>query len=108
MLVVLIALGGMAQHGQSAEMADTAGHRMVAAMAAPVTAAPHEHDKWHKAHETRMSDACAILCLGTPAPWITAAQIVPGDTGRHLKWRLAAVTHAGRPVGPGYRPPKSI
>ncbi len=108
MLVILLALGSVIQHGQMAVASETPGHRMVAS--APMTVAPdaHDHHKSHHAPESGMSDACAIICLGTPAPWIAGTQTAPVEIGRSLKLHFTALTHEGRLVGPGYRPPKSI
>ncbi|NHF74422.1 hypothetical protein G7044_14965 [Paracoccus sp. 12-3] len=95
------------QHGQSDGATEVSGKHAVASMADSAVAGVH-HDLSGPNPRQDMSDACVIVCLGTPAPWTAGMQIVQVETERSLKWRLVAVTHEGRRVGPGYRPPKSI
>lgn len=107
LLVVLIALSGMIQHGK---MAGTDMHeRHVAAMANEVVAAGvQNHGDKHQAPESGMADACAIICHGTPAPWVIAAQAEHNLTEKPLKWLFTAVTLEGRGIQPGDRPPAFI
>ncbi|AUH65994.1 DUF2946 family protein [Paracoccus zhejiangensis] len=108
LLVVLIALGGVLSHGQVAEAGHAPGHHAVAIATDASHAEGHQHGKSHDTGAETLSDACAILCLGTPAPWGALAEQAPTEAGRSLKWRFTALSHEGLRVGPGYRPPTSI
>lgn len=107
LLVVLIALSGMIQHGNMAGTDMHASH--VAAMAnEAVAAGVQDHDSKRQTAETGMADACAIICHGTPAPWVAVAQAEHVLTEKPLKWQFATVTLEGRGIEPGYRPPAFI
>ncbi|MFD1881291.1 hypothetical protein [Paracoccus pacificus] len=108
MLILLIASGGMMQHGRKAQAADIPGNHVMAAMTDPGMLAPADHHNPQQKRRAVMPDACVIICLGTPTPWAAAAQLAPVETERSLRWRFTAVTLEGRFVGPGYRPPKSV
>ncbi|WP_299913682.1 hypothetical protein, partial [uncultured Paracoccus sp.] len=108
LLVVLIALGGVLSHGRTAEAGHAPGHHAVAVATDAPHAEGHQHGKTQTAPAAALSDACAVLCLGTPAPWGPLAERAPTEAGRSLKWRFTALTHEGLRVGPGYRPPTLI
>lgn len=108
LLIVLIASGGMMQHGQASEATSMPGHDMVLTVAKMTNPAAQEPGRVQHAPSGGLSDACAIICLGMPIPGAVAAQFAPVETERSLKRQFATVTHEGRLVGPGYRPPKSI
>ncbi|TBN38610.1 hypothetical protein EYE42_11930 [Paracoccus subflavus] len=108
MLVILLASVGAMHHGKMAVASETPSHQIVASAPAMAACDSGECHKPHHAPESGMSDACAIVCLGTPAPWIAGAQTAPVQIGRSLKRHFTALTYEGRLVGPGYRPPKSI
>lgn len=108
LLIFLIAAGGMMQHGQTAEAGNMPDMHIVVSMTKAVNPDAQDDRTAHQSPSTGMSDLCAIICLGTPTHWLTAAPFAPVETERSLKRQFAAVTHEGRLVGPGYRPPRSI
>ena len=108
LLVVLLVLAGATQHGQSAGPAGLPTDHVVASISHPGDTAGHEHGYSGEPSRHDMTDACAIVCVGTPTPWLAAAQLAPVETEHSLKWHSIAVTREGRLVSPGYRPPKSI
>lgn len=108
LLVVLFALGGVMQHGQNAAAVEMTGQHVMSSMAVSVVADTHEHGKSKPITGHQRSEACAIVCLGTPTPSFAAAEIAPGEVEQSLRWRLMAVRHEGRLIGPGLRPPRSI
>ena len=105
LLVVLIALGGLIQHAEMALAADMPGHHMSAEMIAADT---QHYDKEHPPSQSAMTDACAIICLGTSTPWIVTAHLAPVRNEHHLQWPFTDAAHDSRGVGPAVRPPKSL
>ncbi|WP_374634128.1 hypothetical protein [Paracoccus sp. (in: a-proteobacteria)] len=108
LLLCLLAFGAMMQHGQSASAADMPGHYITAAMSDAAHSVAQPDGPKHHALTGGISDACAIMCLGTPSPWGASAQFAPFDTSTSLKRQFKAAKQQGRCVGPGYRPPRSI
>ena len=108
LLVVLLVLAGVTQHGQSAGTAGLSADHVVASISHPGDKGGHEHGSPGETSRHDMTDACAIVCVGTSTPWLAAAQLAPVETEHSLKWHSISETREGLLVGPGYRPPKSI
>ena len=108
LLVVLLVFAGVTQHGQSAGTAGLSADRVVASISHPGDKGGHEHGSPGETSRHDMTDACAIVCVGTSTPWLAAAQLAPVETEHSLKWHSISETREGLLVGPGYRPPKSI
>ena len=108
LLVVLLVFAGVTQHGQSAGTAGLSADPVVATISHPGDLGGHEHGSPGETSRHDMTDACAIVCVGTSTPWLAAAQLAPVETEHSLKWHSISETREGLLVGPGYRPPKSI
>lgn len=108
LLVVLLVFAGVTQHGQSAGTAGLSADHVVASISHPGDKGGHEHGSAGETSRHDMTDACAIVCVGTSTPWLAAAQLAPVETEHSLKWHSISETREGLLVGPGYRPPKSI
>ncbi len=108
LLVVLLVFAGVTQHGQSAGTAGLSADHVVASINHPGDTGGHEHGSSGETSWHDMTDACAIVCVGTSTPWLAAAQLAPVETEHSLKWHSISETREGLLVGPGYRPPKSI
>jgi hypothetical protein len=108
LLVVLLVFAGVTQHGQSAGTAGLSADHVVASISHPGDKGGHEHGSPGETSRHDMTDACAIVCVGTSTPWLAAAQLAPVETEHSLKWHSISETREGLLVGPGYRPPKSI
>ena len=108
LLVVLLVFAGVTQHGQSAGTAGLSADHVVASISHPGDKGGHEHGSPGETSRHDMTDACAIVCVGTSTPWLDAAQLAPVETEHSLKWHSISETREGLLVGPGYRPPKSI
>lgn len=108
LLVVLLVFAGVTQHGQSAGTAGLPTDHVVASISHPGDKGGHEHGSPGETSRHDMTDACAIVCVGTSTPWLAAAQLAPVETEHSLKWHSISETREGLLVGPGYRPPKSI
>ena len=108
LLVVLLVFAGVTQHGRSAGTAGLSADHVVASISHPGDKGGHEHGSPGETSRHDMTDACAIVCVGTSTPWLAAAQLAPVETEHSLKWHSISETREGLLVGPGYRPPKSI
>ena len=58
--------------------------------------------------EHRMSDACAIACVGSMAPVPQAFTLLPAQLATIALWFPSALVLRGRPTVPDDRPPRSI
>lgn len=108
LLVVLVAFGGLIQHGEMAVSADVPVHHMWDMSIEKIAGDTPNHGKPYQAPEADMTDACAIVCLGTATLWNAAMQSAPIMSEHSLEWPFTDALHEGRGVGPGLRPPKFI
>lgn len=111
MLILIVALGGVIQHGRTALKAQMPSQNLVVA-ASVSEDAETAASSWVQdlpdagLSDPGLSDGCLTLCLGIPALWSAAAQIAPDQSGSLLRWPLTAARGKGRLVAPGYQPPR--